>query len=98
MASPPRSSRHGSSSMVPENSHVLTPWPKAPQTRSGELPRLHEVPGKPQSEPALPPDVAACLGERLQAHDAYLVNEPVPNDLLHILEALGRSGRAGSGR
>jgi hypothetical protein len=80
------------------NAHVLTLWSKAPQTRAGELPWLYEVPGKPQPEPALPPDVTVCLGERLQAHDAYLMNEPVPDDLLRILEALGRSGRAGSGR
>ena len=77
---------------------MLTPWPKAPQTRSGELPRLHEVPGKPQSEPALPPEVAACLGERLRAHYAHLVNEPVPDDLLRILEPLNRAGRAGNAR
>ena len=77
---------------------MLTPWPKAPQTKSGELPRLHEVPVKPESEPALPPDVAACLGERLRAHYAQLVKEPVPDDLLRILKALDRTGRAGDAR
>jgi hypothetical protein len=77
---------------------VLTPWPKAPQTRSGELPRLHEVPDEPQFEPALPKDVTACLGERLRTHYAQLVNEPVPDDLLRILETLDRTGRAGDAR
>ena len=77
---------------------MLSPWSKAPQTRFGELPRLHEVPGKPQPEPALPPEVAACLGERLRAHYAHLVNEPVPDDLLRILEPLNRAGRAGNAR
>jgi hypothetical protein len=94
----PRSSTHGSSSTVLENSHVLTPWPKAPQTKYGALPQLQEVPDEPQSEPALPKGVTACLGERLRAHYAQLVKEPVPDDLLRILETLNRTGRAGNAR
>jgi Anti-sigma factor NepR len=74
---------------------VLTPWPKAPQTKSGALLQRQEVPEQPQSEPALPTVVTACLGERLRAHYAQLMKEPVPDDLLRILEALDRTGRAG---
>ena len=77
---------------------MLTPWPKASQTKSGALPQLQEVPDQPQSEPALPPVVIACLGERLRAHYAQLMKEPVPDDLLSILEALDRTGRAGDDR
>jgi hypothetical protein len=77
---------------------VLIPTPKAPQTKSGALSRLQEVPDELQSEPALPKGVTACLGERLRAHHAQLVNEPVPDDLLRILEALNRTGRAGNDR
>jgi hypothetical protein len=46
----------------------------------------------------LPPVVTACLGERLRAHYAQLMKEPVPDDLLSILEALDRTGRAGDDR
>ncbi len=77
---------------------MLNPWPKASQTKSGALPQLQEGPDEPRSEPALPPVVAACLGERLRAHYAQLMNEPVPDDLLRILEALNRTGRAGDDR
>jgi hypothetical protein len=77
---------------------VLTPWPKAPQKRSGGLPQHQEVPDESQFEPALPKDVTACLGERLRTHYAQLVNEPVPDDLLRILETLNRTGRAGNAR
>ena len=72
---------------------MLTPWPKAPQTRSGGLPQLQEVPDESQFEPALPEDVTACLGERLRAHYAQLMNEPVPDDLMRILEALDQTAR-----
>jgi hypothetical protein len=77
---------------------VLTPWPKAPQTKPGALPRLQEGPDEPQSEPALPESVTTCLGERLRTHYAQLMNEPVPDDLLRILEAMDRMGRAGNDR
>jgi hypothetical protein len=77
---------------------VLTLWPKAPQTKSGALLQLQEGPDEPRSEPALPEGVTACLGERLRAQYAQLVKEPVPDDLLRILEALDRTGRAGNDR
>ncbi len=77
---------------------MLTPWPKAPQTKYGALPQLQEVPDEPQSEPALPKGVTACLGERLRAHYAQLMKEPIPNDLMRIIEALDRTGRAGNDR
>jgi hypothetical protein len=63
--------------------------------KSGVLPQLQEVPDQPQPEQALPEGVIACLGERLRAHYAQLMKEPVPDDLLRILKALDRTGRAG---
>jgi len=75
---------------------VLTTSPKIPQTASGELHQLKVVRDEPHLKPTLPPDVAACLGERLRAHYAQLMNEPIPGDLLRILEALDQTRRAGS--
>ncbi|WP_420846785.1 NepR family anti-sigma factor [Microvirga tunisiensis] len=76
------------------NSHVLTPWPEASQTALGDLNQLEGARGEPHPEPTLPPHVAACLGERLRVHYAHLVSEPVPDDLLRILQPLGQTGRA----
>ena len=75
-----------------------TPWPEAPQTRPGALSQRQGSPDEPHPEPALPSGVTACLGERLRAHYAQLMNEPVPDDLLRILEALDQPGRAGDDR
>ena len=77
---------------------MLPPWPKAPQSKSVALPQLQAVPDEPHPETTLPPDVTACLGERLRAHYAALMNEPVPDDLLRILEAIPQTGRAGDER
>jgi len=77
---------------------VLTTWPKVPQTTLGELRQLQEVRGEPHPEPTLPPDAAACIGERLRAHDALLMNGPVLDDLVRILEALDQKRRLGDGR
>jgi hypothetical protein len=74
---------------------VLTPWPKAQHTKSGALPQLEDAPNHSPPERALPEGVTACLGERLRAHYAQLTSEPVPDDLLRILEAQDRTGRVG---
>jgi hypothetical protein len=74
---------------------VLTPWPNVSQKNPGELNRLQGVRGDLPPEPALPPQVSACLGERLRAHYAQLMKEPVPDNMLRILEALDQSGRGG---
>jgi hypothetical protein len=59
---------------------------------------VHQVPDNTQEpqaatsklahEPTLPPQVAACLGERLRAHYAQLMSDPIPATLLQILEPL----------
>ena len=76
---------------------MLTPWPEVPEKASGELPQPQEVPSEPR-KPALPPGVTARLGERLRAHYAQLINEPVPDDLLRILQALDQTRRTGDDR
>ncbi|WP_134499663.1 NepR family anti-sigma factor [Microvirga pakistanensis] len=53
--------------------------------------------GKFLHEPTLPPQVAACLGERLRAHYAQLMSDPVPDALLRILEPLDQKGRLSHG-
>ena len=54
--------------------------------------------GNSVPEPALPPQIAACLGERLRAHYAQLMSEPVPDTLLRILKPLDQKGRLPHGR
>ncbi|WP_262269128.1 NepR family anti-sigma factor [Microvirga yunnanensis] len=76
---------------------MLTPWPEVRKATAGERHQLEGAQGEPPPEPTLFTGVAACLGERLRAHYAQLMNEPVPDDLLRILEALGPTGRAGDG-
>jgi hypothetical protein len=72
------------------------------------LPHLvHQVPDtsqEPQAatsksphEPTLPPQVVACLGERLRAHYDQLMCDPIPDALLRILEPLDQKGRANHG-
>ncbi|MXQ12321.1 hypothetical protein GR328_12780 [Microvirga makkahensis] len=54
--------------------------------------------GKSLQDPTLPPLVAAGLGERLRAHYAQLMNDPVPEALLRILKPLNEKGRVDDGR
>jgi hypothetical protein len=68
---------------------------------------VHQVPDTSQEpraatsklphEPTLPLQVAACLGERLRAHYAQLMSDPIPDALLQILEPLNQKGRANHG-
>ena len=68
---------------------------------------VHQVPDsfqEPQAatsklphEPNLPPAIATCLGERLRAHYAQLMSDPIPDALLQILEPLDQKGRANHG-
>jgi Anti-sigma factor NepR len=55
------------------------------------------IDGEPAPEPTLPPRVAAHLGEQLQAFYAHLMNEPVPDRLVQLLEQLDRTGSARDG-
>jgi Anti-sigma factor NepR len=58
---------------------------------------LLNVNGDPGPEPALPPHVAAYLGEQLQAYYAQLMSEPVPDRFVQLLAQLDgkRSGHDG---
>ncbi|WP_134495973.1 NepR family anti-sigma factor [Microvirga pakistanensis] len=49
---------------------------------------LLTVTGDPGPEPTLPPDVATFLGEQLQAYYAQLMNEPVPERFVQLLQQL----------
>jgi hypothetical protein len=44
----------------------------------------------PGPEPTLPPYVATFLGEQLQAFYSQLINEPVPNRFVQLLDRLDR--------
>jgi hypothetical protein len=59
---------------------------------------MHPLQGEPRPEPTLPSDIAVCLGERLRACYAHLMNEPVPDDLVRLLEALDRKKSQDDGR
>jgi Anti-sigma factor NepR len=48
-------------------------------------------------EPTLPSQVTTCLGERLRAHYSVLMNDPVPEHLIRILEALDETRSANGG-
>ena len=58
---------------------------------------LLNVTGDPGPEPTLPPDVATFLGEQLQAYYAQLMNEPVPERFVQLLQQLDgkENGRDG---
>ncbi|WP_170316125.1 NepR family anti-sigma factor [Microvirga calopogonii] len=53
--------------------------------------------GVPAAEPNLPPHIATCLGEQLQAFYAHLMNEPVPDRFLQLLANLDRIGNKTDG-
>jgi hypothetical protein len=73
---------------------VLTTWPHLVH----QVPNTSQEPQAPTSklphEPNLPPAIATCLGERLRAHYAQLMSDPIPDALLQILESLNQKGRA----
>ncbi len=64
---------------------------------TGELQEPQGTTSTHPHEPSLPPQVAACLGERLRAHYTQLMSEPVPEDFLQILAPLDHNGRSGHG-
>ncbi len=49
---------------------------------------LLNVTGDPGPEPTLPHHVATFLGEQLQAYYAQLMNEPVPERFVQLLQQL----------
>jgi Anti-sigma factor NepR len=78
---------------------VLTIVPTASSRKPTEPERLQVVqPEAVMREPALPPQVTAYLGERLRADYSHLVNDPIPDELIQILEALDQKRGLGHGR
>jgi hypothetical protein len=73
---------------------VLTIVSEPPLKTLGEFPETHVDASKHFHEPVLPPQVAACLRERLRAHYAPVVRDPVPEALLRTLAPLDQTGRA----
>jgi hypothetical protein len=49
-------------------------------------------------EPFLPPHIVACLGERLRAYYSQLLNDPIPESFIRILEPMHQKRRADGGR
>jgi hypothetical protein len=78
-------------------SNPNTTIPAEPGTLEDLLEDLLDVNGDPGPDPTLPPHVATFLGEQLQAFYAHLMNEPVPDRLVQLLDQLGRkeTGRDG---
>ena len=76
---------------------VLTVLPEVAQETPGELYEPQSTAREGYQEPSLPPQVIACIGERLRAFYAQLVKEPVPDALLQILGPLNKKGRASHG-
>jgi hypothetical protein len=76
---------------------VLTLLPQAQRKTPDELRRSQVVRHGPVHEPALPSEVTACLGERLRAYYSLLMNDPVPEHFIRILEALDETRSAGNG-
>jgi hypothetical protein len=77
--------------------HVLTLLPQAQQKTPDELQRSRVVRHGPVYEPTLPSQVTTCLGKRLRAHYSVLMNDPVPEHLIRILEARDDTRSANSG-
>jgi Anti-sigma factor NepR len=76
---------------------VLTVLPEVAQETIGEPCEPQSAVREGYQEPSLPPQVIACIGERLQAFYGQLIKEPVPDSLLQILAPLNKKGRATHG-
>jgi hypothetical protein len=68
--------------------------PEPPLKKPSEFPETHVDASKHFHEAVLPPQVAACLRERLRAHYAPVVSDPVPEALLRTLTPLDQKRRA----
>ncbi len=77
---------------------MLMTMPKGTQRKLGDTGELPVVETEGPYEPALPADVAAYLGERLRAYYAHLMNDPVPEHLIRILEAMDGARSANNDR
>lgn len=77
---------------------MLMTMPKVAQRKLGDTGEVPVVKTGGPHEPALPADVAACLGERLRAYYAHLMNDPVPVHLIRILEAMDGTRSANNDR
>ncbi len=72
--------------------------PKVAQRKLGDMGELQAAWSELPRQPALPPDVAACLGERLRAFYAHLMNDPVPEHIIRSLEIMDGTRRADNDR
>ena len=76
---------------------MLTALPPVAQKTADERQEPQPVTSNVLHEPSLPPQVAACLGERLRTYYAQLMKDPLPDNLLQILEPLKQKGRVRDG-
>ncbi len=72
--------------------------PKISQTETNEVIDLHAMGSELPHEPFLPPDITACLGERLRAYYSQLLNDPVPESFIQILKSMHQKERPDRGR
>ena len=77
---------------------MLMTMHKVSQRNLGDLGELRAARGELLRQLALPPDVAVCLGERLRAFNADLMNDPVPEHLIRILGIMDGTWRANNDR
>ena len=77
---------------------MLMTMPKVAQRKLGYIGELPAARNELPHQPALPPGVAPCLAERLRAYYAHLMNDPVPDAFIQVLEAMDGAGSANNGR
>ena len=77
---------------------MLMTMPKVAQRNLGAIGELQAAKSELPRQLALPPDVAACLGERLRVFYADLMNDPVPDAFIQVLEVMDGTGSANNDR
>ncbi len=72
--------------------------PQAQQKTPDQLSGSKAVAHDPAPEPTLPSQVTSCLGDQLRTYYSRLANDPVPEHLIRILEAMDQKERTNGGR